>query len=260
MVLESVLISAHRGGAGFDTARENTVEALEAAVVSDCDYVEFDVQRCKDGVYVLHHDDFVMVNGAAMALADLSFEQFRQLAGNFVLLDDCLNILKGHKKAHVDFKFVSPSALYDDPLLTWEVAATRHIIEQLGKNAIITTMEDASVQAVRAWSRVNEPELLVGLSLGRDFKNQSLWVAVLGRLSEIFPTRRMIACDANLMVANKRLARLSLARWAKKHRVPLLAWTVNSSRELKYWLKPGRAWLVTSNHPTEALSIRSKLI
>jgi glycerophosphoryl diester phosphodiesterase len=33
-------------------------------------------------------------------------------------------------------------------------------------------------------------------------------------------------------------------------------WTVDTEESLRYWLRPGRAWLVTTNHPGLALSLR----
>ena len=50
------VVSAHRGGVGADRARENTLGALRDAAALDCEYVEIDVRRCRDGVYVVFHD------------------------------------------------------------------------------------------------------------------------------------------------------------------------------------------------------------
>jgi glycerophosphoryl diester phosphodiesterase len=45
---------AHRGASGH--APENTLTAVRAATVRDCDLIEVDVQRSKDGALVLLHD------------------------------------------------------------------------------------------------------------------------------------------------------------------------------------------------------------
>ena len=69
---DPVLVSAHRCGAGGDRALENTRVALENALDLDVDFIEFDVQRCADGVLVLYHDDWMWVEERRVPLAALS--------------------------------------------------------------------------------------------------------------------------------------------------------------------------------------------
>jgi len=78
------------------------------------------------------------------------------------------------------------------------------------------------------------------------------------RLREIFPARRFKSCHANLVVTNKSLARLTLARFAHKRKLPLLVWTVDKDQELGFWLNNSDAWLVTTSFPKRALEIRGK--
>ena len=59
------------------------------------------------------------------------------------------------------------------------------------------------------------------------------------------------------MVAKDVLARLGVAGFARRRGLPLLVWTVDSERSLRYWMRPGRAWLVTTNQPGLALEVRS---
>jgi glycerophosphoryl diester phosphodiesterase len=77
------------------------------------------------------------------------------------------------------------------------------------------------------------------------------------RRSELFPNMRMRESRANLLVAHHVLARLGVAAYARRRGIPLLVWTVDTPRALRYWLRPGRAWLVTTNHPALALEMRS---
>jgi glycerophosphoryl diester phosphodiesterase len=51
-----------------------------------------------------------------------------------------------------------------------------------------------------------------------------------------------------------------VARVARRERLRLLAWTVNSRLGLRWWLRHGRAWMVTTNHPALALSVRSQRV
>lgn len=48
------LIAAHRAGAALWP--ENSMTAFRNAIVTDVDFIEFDVHRTRDGVLVVHHD------------------------------------------------------------------------------------------------------------------------------------------------------------------------------------------------------------
>jgi glycerophosphoryl diester phosphodiesterase len=250
------MISAHRCGAGSDLDLENTKAALDRALTLDVDYVEFDVQRLGDGTFVLFHDDFVELDGQTVPMAGLTFEQFSGMADHFMRYDDVLAALKGVKHAHIDLKFVSPESSYVDPESTYEVAATKQALEILGAGQfIITTLEDRSVRAVRDWADGVGLDLLVGLSLGRDIAEMSLVEAGRTRLSEFFPGARIRDSRANLVVCHQRIARYTVARFARQRGLPLLVWTVDEPEALAYWLAPDAAWLVTTNYPERAIGL-----
>lgn len=239
-----VLVSAHRCGAGRERSLENTQRAVDRALDIDAEYVEFDVQRCGDGTLVLHHDDSVRINGQRLRLETLTYAEAKRADGDQLLrYERVLQQLQYRKRAHIDLKFTSPADRYARPETTYEVAAVKAAIDALGvENLIVTSMEDCSVKAIRQWACAHGyPHLLVGLSLG----------------SEFFPASRYRACGANLVVANHRLARLSAARFARRANLPLLVWTVDDRLSLRYWLKPGRAWMLTTNHPVTALDMRA---
>jgi glycerophosphoryl diester phosphodiesterase len=254
------LLSAHRGGPGPDASRENTLEAMIEAAALDCEYVEFDVQRCRGGVHVLYHDDFVLDGRRRIPIRTLTFDEFVAYADTYLLLDQALEIFRDRKKVHLDLKFLSDPDDGGRDGDGHEVALVAHVIDVMGaENLIVTTLEDESVRAVRRWSRSRYPGLLVGLSLGRDVSGLGAWGAVRTRLSEAFPGRRLRRCDANLVVCEKTLARAWVAAWTRRHGMPLLVWTVDSARELRRWMRDPRVWLVTTNYPRRALAIRREL-
>ena len=208
------LLSAHKQGVGHDHAAENTIEGITRAAET-CDYVEFDVQRCGDGTFVPHHDGSVFLDGELRPIEALTHAEFVRATGTTCRLEDVCETIRGKAKAHVDIKFTSPKVLYDTPLDTHEVEATRIVVSILGeKHAIITATEDSTVKAVRAWSVSAAPELLVGLSLGKIITHLAAREQLKIRISEAFPTRRLKRCKANLIVANKVLASISLTRYA----------------------------------------------
>lgn len=250
---EQVLLSAHRCGAGGDRDLENTRPALERALELRVEYVEFDVHRCADGELVLCHDDWVLVDGEKRWVREVSYRQFAAHAPRALRYDEVLEALEGHAYAHIDLKFTSPGGVH-------EVAAVERAVAVLGaERIVVTTLDDRSVRAVREWSDAQGLPVLAGLSLGRRVRGLPLRAAVRIRLSELFPRLRYRASLANVMVANHTLARYGVARFARRRGLPLLVWTIDTEKSLRYWLKPGRAWLVTTNHPALALEVRDRL-
>lgn len=254
------LISAHRGGAGADRARENTLGALRDATAVDCEYVEFDVRRCRDGVYVVFHDAAVRDGGRRVPVASLTSAEFARLVDVHLVLDDALEVLRGRRKVHLDLKPLARPEGGGAVPPEEEVALVRHVVEVMGADDVVVTgLPDEAVAAVRAWSRVHCPQLLVGLSLSQDVGPGGLRKVLTGRWAEVLPGRRLRAADANLAVCQRTQARLWGARWARRRGLPLLVWTVDDPDELRAWLGGDRAWLVTTNHPARAAALRSQL-
>jgi glycerophosphoryl diester phosphodiesterase len=214
------LVSAHRC---------LTAAAIENAIALGADYVEFDVQRISDGSLVLLHD-----------LVD-------ELPPDALTYDEALGLLAGRARAHLDLK-----------LRGGEIPIVAAAVERLGTDRLlVTTGHDDAVRALRAWADDAGLDLRVGLSLGRGVKGFSLWHAVRVRASELFPGVRYRHSRANLVVAHHWLARLQVGRFARRHGLPLLVWTVDTPHALAHWMRPGRAWMVTTNRPEVALGLRA---
>jgi len=248
------LVSAHRFGAGPNRARENTIEALEAALELGVDFVEFDVQRCLDGVFVVSHDSRVLLgDDHRVPISSLTVSQLELLLGHVTRYDDVLTRIAGRARAHIDLKFTSSGGEH-------EVAAVRRAEAVLGEeHLVVTTLDDDAVRAVRDWSDAEGLEVLVGLSLGRSVRGLP-WRRQLGvRLSELLPRVRYRRSRANVVVAKHTLARLGVAWFARRQGLPLLVWTVDTEDSLRYWLRPGRCWLVTTNYPDLAMRVRDGL-
>lgn len=71
-------ITAHRGSS--NAAPENTLEALEQAILDLADFAEIDVQETKDGVVILMHDASLRrTTGVRAQVRDLTYVQTRKL-------------------------------------------------------------------------------------------------------------------------------------------------------------------------------------
>ena len=232
-VSRRVLISAHRGGAGHETGNENTLAAVEQAVAEGVDYVELDIQRRADGSLVVLHDD--PESGTA----------FPDPAGFGALL-----AALGPARAHLDLKFGSPDG-------TFEIDAVRRALDVLGPGPhVATTGRVRTARALRAWADAEGLELKVGISIGGSVAGLPLREQVRRRWAELFPHAKVAASRADVIAAHHALALLTLRRFARRQGLDLLVWTPDHPLLLRYWLRPGRAWLVTTNHPARALRIR----
>lgn len=212
----TVLVSAHRP------------EDLEAVLRLGVDHVELDVRQQPDGRFVVAHDE-----------DDPRAAPYEEILAR----------LAGRAGAHVDLKLLS-----DDGAPEVEVA--RRTLAVLAADAVVVTTESVvGARAVRDWADAQGIDLRVGLSVGRPVHRLPLHGKVRVRIAELLsPAVR--ESRANVVVARHTLARLGMAWLARRRGLPLLVWTVDGERSLRYWLRPGRAWMVATNHPELALRLR----
>lgn len=237
------LVSAHRGGAGDDHSLENTLAACEAAIVAGCDFVEFDVRLTADGRAVLFHDDELDNEHGRQSISRHAFDE---ITGELVELDSVLELIAGRIGAHVDLKVRGA-----------EVELVTRIIDRLGVgNVIITTAEDSSVRAIRRWSRVHAPGLLVGLSSSPRAHSDGFFPRWRAQISSAFPRLRIWFSGANLVVSHKFVARWSLKAYARRRGLQLVVWTVDNEDELARWMNDPDVWIVTTNYPRRAMAAR----
>lgn len=73
-----IQIIAHR--AGGDLGAENTLEGIEEAIKEGASWTEIDIQRTKDGAYVLNHDgNFSRVAGEDRTSAEMTLAEIKEL-------------------------------------------------------------------------------------------------------------------------------------------------------------------------------------
>jgi glycerophosphoryl diester phosphodiesterase len=75
---QDIQIVAHRGGGNL--APENSLEGILVAADHGAKWSEIDVQRTKDGEYVINHDNsFTCVAGVPMSAQNMTLEEIRQI-------------------------------------------------------------------------------------------------------------------------------------------------------------------------------------
>ena len=101
-------IIAHRGGG--NEGPENTVAGLKTAIALGASGSEIDIQRTKDGYYVVNHDNgFARVAGVKANVSDLTLEQIRELtvldSGEPIpTLEEMLTAARGKITLYVELK------------------------------------------------------------------------------------------------------------------------------------------------------------
>ncbi|GAB7006042.1 hypothetical protein JCM18899A_35150 [Nocardioides sp. AN3] len=230
-----VLISAHRGGAGYESANENTLAAVEKAVAEGVEYVEIDVRRRPDGTVIVLHDD---PDSGTMTVDPVHY-------------DDLLPALRP-ACAHLDLKAASRDGRA-------EIDVVRRALAVLGPGPhVATTGRVSTARALRAWADAERVDLKIGLSIGGTFPGRPWREQVRRHWDQLFPSPRLEESGADVIAAHHALAFITLRRLARRRGLELLVWTPDNPALLWYWLRPGRAWLVTTNHPARAIAIRAR--
>jgi glycerophosphoryl diester phosphodiesterase len=263
-VLHQVLISAHRCGyaelsAAGASARslENTLEGIAHAAAVGADYVEFDVRRCTDGVFVIAHDPGIGAAGDHALIRRLSWAELDAKGSGVLQLSEFLAALAPTGVgAHVDMKFATTQQDRDAGRL-WEIDLLEVLVASLDPARIIlTTGNGAATNAMRDWIAARDLPILVGLSIGASLRNLPLREAARSLLGQLFPRQRFEASRADAVAAHYALAMVRLTRWTARIGVPLLIWTVDSPRLQRRLLRDHRVWMITTNWPARAIALR----
>lgn len=78
MEKSAIQIVGHRGGGVH--AAENSLEGIQKAIDKKINWSEIDVQRAKDGVYILNHDDtFKRLAGVNLKASDMNYDEIKKL-------------------------------------------------------------------------------------------------------------------------------------------------------------------------------------
>jgi glycerophosphoryl diester phosphodiesterase len=149
---ERTLIAAHRAGAGLWP--ENSMTAFRNALMTDVDFIEFDVHRTRDGVLVVHHDAVLgrTADGdgalGGMAWPDLKRIALRGLPNERIpLLTTVLGVFdESPIRPRVELKADAGDQIY--PGMTAAVCAILRATG-LAERAVITSFDPAYLEEAR---------------------------------------------------------------------------------------------------------------
>ena len=235
---DPVGVVGHR--AAGTLAPENSLEGLEVAIEHGCYASEIDVQRTKDGHYVINHDDtFRRLAGDGRAPKDMTFEEVRGLRlrdttdpGRTLqvpTLEEMLDVIKGRERLLVELK----GATADRQMVDDVVAMVRER-DCVGDVILISLNYDVIEYAERTY-----PE----------FDTGTLVFVSVGNVSHL-------TCDYVLMEEELATeARITQVQNAGKH---VGVWTVNTETGIRKFLT-SRADLIITDHIDLAEEIQAEL-
>ena len=223
-------IDAHRGECGV--AGLSAAERYKRAIDLGVDWVEIDVRRTSDGVYVNYHDHLTpahrQVNG--LTWSELSAE----LGSQAQTVAEVLDIVVGRVGLHVDVKETG-----------YERETVAMLLARIGTGRIVFTGEDESVKVIKE----HFPQVRAGLTLGWDSAGATPWLTLKVRLSELFPHRRVVASHADFIAAHQRLARANVLRYCAGRGMPAWVWTVDEEPDIARFLSDRRVTVLITNRP-----------
>jgi glycerophosphoryl diester phosphodiesterase len=233
------MISAHRGSCGVDGLP--AAERYDRAIGLGVDYVELDVRRTADGVYVNYHDD---VTPSRRPTGSLSYQELKsELGSELLTLDEVLEVVAGRAGLHVDLK--EPG---------YEAEIVRAVIAHRPENGfVVTTGEVESIRTVKD----QFPTVRAGLTLGTDMRNAQALTTFRERWSELFPGDRMQRSHADFVVAHQQLARIRLLAYCARRRMAAWVWTVDEEREIARFMMDRRVATLVTNRPDVAMRFKS---
>lgn len=227
---EPIEITAHRAGAAH--APENTLAALERAIVDGADWAEIDVQNTSDGQLVIMHDiDLARIGGGNRRVDQATLAEIQQFdvgsqfgpefAGEKIAtLAEFLAAASGRIRLNIELK---PHNRHDAPVLT------RRVVEQVRQAGLIERSHlcSQSYESIQL-ARQLEPRLKVGF----------IAATTIGS-----PER--LAVD--FLMVKSSLASRRLVDRAARREIDVHAWTVNDPLLVAPLLDAGVTNLITDD-------------
>jgi glycerophosphoryl diester phosphodiesterase len=232
------LICAHRGSCGV--AGLPAAERYDRAIRLGVDYVELDVRRTADGVWVNYHDD---VTPSKRPTGNLPFKDLKaELGAELMTLDEVIGVVADRAGLHVDLK---------EPGFEAEIIRAV-IVHNPGRGFVVTTGEVESIRTIKA----QFPSVRAGLTLGTDLRNAHALATFSERWSELFPGARLQRSHADFVAAHEQLARIRLLSYCARRRMDAWVWTVDDEREIARFMADRRVATLITNRPDVAMRFK----
>lgn len=225
---DNVVITAHRGGASV--APENTLAAMERAIVDKTDWIEIDVQESSDGVVVVAHDsDLKKVAGNATKIWEATADQLRQIdigsyhsaefsSERMPTLDETLKLCKGRMKLNIELKYYGHTQDLEAKVVGLVEA------NEMQDDIVIMSLKQAGLDKIKKL----RPEWTCGL----------LTAVATGDLTK---------ANADFLAVNASIASKSFIQLAHKRDKEVAAWTLNTATDISRMISRGVDNIITDD-------------
>ncbi|MBR8829183.1 MAG: hypothetical protein DSM107014_15015 [Gomphosphaeria aponina SAG 52.96 = DSM 107014] len=234
--MNQVFITAHRGNS--EKAPENTISALNLAILAGADYAEVDVQQLKDGSLVLFHDYHLQrVARVNKNIWDFDYEQLQELdVGSWFHADftgekvpslaAAIDAVQGKLKLNLELK-----------LNGHEVNLAQKVVEiirekNFQEDCVISSFDYPTLMTVRQIA----PEIKIGKIIAHQVEN----------ISEF---------DVDFYAVCAPVATVEFINAAHQGLREVHVWTINEVEEMKQFISFGVDNLIT-NRPEIAKKLR----
>ncbi len=213
--LSGIVISSHRGNSHISP--ENTIPALESAILAESDYAEIDIQQNKDGTLVLLHDKSLKrTAGVSEFIWELTDEQLNELdVGSWFsleylntripTLEEVLDHCKDRIKLNIEIKITGNENTLEEHLVS--LLEEYHFVDQ----CVISSSNHNALRKVKELNKDIHTGLILSAVYGNFFDKEYI---------DFFSIRYNFV--------NKELV-TSAHRAGKEVHV----WTINTAREME---------------------------
>lgn len=210
------VLVGHRGHPAKEL--ENTLESIESAIKSGAHIVEVDIQKTKDGVLVLSHDENLeRVYGKNINIREASWQEIKEIRkGNYRVarLEEALDLINGRVVLFLEIK---------NPQDTEDIIKLLESKRALDWSVIISFYPEAIEKA--------KGKVTTGL--------------VYSRPPGMIPEAKKLGCS--LVLPKYTLATQKAIDFAHKLKLKVVAWTVNDIQKAKELLERGVDGIATDN-------------
>ena len=221
---EPVRIVAHRTGGVM--APENSLEGLELAIAHGCYASETDIQRTKDGHYIINHDDdFKRLTGVNRKPGDMTLEEVRGLVitdpatgatAGVATVEEMLDVIKGREKLFLELKGVSADRQMVDDVV--KLIREKDCVEDV---TLISLKYD-----IIDYAETQYPEFETG-------------VLIFGGIGDV----SRINCD--LLILEEEMATDNRIREIHDRGKDVFVWTINTEKGMYQFLGGGCDGIIT---------------
>lgn len=224
----SVQVVAHRGGG--DLAAENSLLGMQKAQALGAQWSEIDVQRTKDGAYVIHHDaSFARLTGEGRAAEELTMDEISALrvkdlfhadgpAQPVATLAQFLQAAKGKIGLYIELK----GATADRKMVDDVAAMVR--AQGMEKQVVLLSLNYDLI----AYSKAHHPDMLTGY----------LYFFALGEVSHL---------AADLFIMEEGEATLEKVDAIHEAGKKAVVWTVNTEASMKRFVSSRVDGIITDD-------------